>query len=228
MPVYLDETTTDETNPHIIDFAVFSDEAIASPDHNIVFKLKPIHIVFRDFEKLFFKKRKTLYTVARLCFLNELFNKIKPKLVRLLQDTHSESNKTSILIGRELFNMVLESRIKSRVALSHSNFVSSIDTTNDTYVRITLSLGIHAISTTMCIEFMFKVRNIPPHPVFDADDLFNNTHNIFNGEHYHESCVNLCDEPHDEICADVEDSCGEPGVVNICIDDETEALNNIC
>ena len=60
MPVYLDEIPTDETNPHIINFAVFSDTALLAPEHTATFKLKPIHIAFADFEKLFFKKRRTI------------------------------------------------------------------------------------------------------------------------------------------------------------------------
>lgn len=234
MPVYLDETTTDETNPYIIDFAVFSDSTLTSPCHNIVFKLKPIHIAFRDFEKLFFKKRRGVYTVARLCFLNELFDKIKPKLARLLQDIYCVSNKTSILLTKEIFNVVLEDRIKSRDALTHCNFIRAIDTTNDTYIRITLSLGIHAISTAVSIEFMFKVRNIPPHSVFDADDLFCNAHNLFNIEHSHscvDPCVDQCIDTSVDTCVDSSvDSCldfcdesdddviGHP--VNICSDEE--------
>lgn len=181
MPVYLDEIPTDETNPHIINFAVFSDTALLAPEHIATFKLKPIHIAFADFEKLFFKKRRTIYTVAKLCFLNELFSKIKPKLSRMLQDMYCVSNKKSILLNKELFDMVLESRINSRVALTHANLVRAIDTTNDTYVRVTLSLGIASISALINIEFIFKVRNIPPHEIFDANDLLNNTLNLFHG-----------------------------------------------
>ena len=181
MPVYLDETFTDEMNPNIINFAVFSDTPLLAPEHTMTFKLKPIHITFQDFQKLFFKKRRTLYTTARLCFLNELLNKIKPKLSLLLQSTVCVSNRASILLNRELFDMVLETRIKSRVALTHSNLVRAINTTNDTYVRITLSLGIVAISSAVNIEFMFNVRNIPLCEVFNADDLFNHNYDLFYG-----------------------------------------------
>ena len=80
----------------------------------------------------------------------------------------------SILVNKEIFNLVLGERNMCRDALVHAEFVRSIDTTNDTYVRITVSLGITSISTTMTIEFIFKVRNIPVHTVFDADDLFIN------------------------------------------------------
>ena len=229
MPVYLDETFTDEMNPNIINFAVFSDTPLLAPEHTMTFKLKPIHITFQDFQKLFFKKRRTLYTTARLCFLNELLDKIKPKLIRLLQDIYCVSNKTSILLTKEIFKAVLEDRIKSRDALTHCNFVRAIDTPNDTYVRITLSLGIRAISTAMSLEFMFKVRNIPPHPVFDADDLFYNAPNLFNGEHSHPCVEEACDEQEpcleeneqeqeqDELCdepCDYDEPTGNP--VNIC------------
>jgi hypothetical protein len=190
MPVYLDETYTDDMNPNIINFAVLSDTPLVAPEHTITFKLKPIHITFQDFQKLFFKKRRTLYTTARLCFLNELLNKIKPKLSLILQSTICVSNRASILLNRELFDMVLETRIKSRVALTHSNLVRAINTTNDTYIRITLSLGIVAISSAVNIEFMFNVRNIPLCEVFNADDLFNNNYDLFHGAI---SCGGVCD-----------------------------------
>jgi hypothetical protein len=170
MPIYLDETTTDETNPHILDFAVFSDIHTYPPT---LFKLRPIHVVFKDFERLFFKKRKGIYTVAKLCFLSSLLDKLKPKLCRLLQDKYCMSNKITVQVNKEVFNLVLEEQIIRRVALMHTEFVRAIDTTNDTYVRITVSLGITSISTTLSIEFIFKVRDIPAHPIFDADDLFN-------------------------------------------------------
>jgi hypothetical protein len=206
MPVYLDEVTTDETNPHIINFAVFSDTPLLTPAHTGTFKLKPIHIAFNDFEKLFFKRRRTIYTVAKLCFLNELFNKIKPKLSRMLQDMYCVSNKASILLNRELFDMVLESRIKSRVALTHTNFVKAIDSTNDTYVRITLSLGIVAISSAVTIEFIFKMRNLPPCELFDADDLLNsNTLDLFQGAIH-------CDA--NDVCCDI--SGNVPVIVDEC------------
>ena len=213
MPVYLDEVTTDETNPHIINFAVFSDTPLSAPAHTVTFKLKPIHIVFKDFEKLFFKRRRTIYTVAKLCFLNELFNKIKPKLSRMLQDMYCVSNKASILLNRELFDMVLESRIKSRVALTHANFVKAIDSTNDTYVRITLSLGIVAISSAVTIEFIFKMRNLPPCELFDADDLLNNVLNLFHGAIHCDANELCCDIsgniPVNECCYEEEGDCKE-------------------
>lgn len=203
MPVYLDETTTNESNPHIINFAVFSDTLTPPATTFKTFKLKPIHIEFKDFEKLFFKKRKTIYTVAKLCFLNALLNMIKPKLSRLLHDIHCVSNKTSILLNKELFDLVLEDRIKSRVALTHANFVRAIDTTNDTYVRITISLAIMAISSVVNIEFIFKVRNIPAHDIFDADDLLNNAYNVFNNATHDDYYVcNDVPENGEDICVD--------------------------
>jgi len=189
MPIYLDEIVTDDSNCHLVNFAVFSDTPLVAPEHSVSFKLKPIHIAFKDFEQLFFKRRRVIYTLAKLCFLNELFNKIKPKLSRMLQSMCCVSNKASILLNKELFDMVLEKRIKSRVALTHPNFVKAIDTTNDTYVRITLCLGIVSISSAVSIEFIFKIRNIPPRDdLFNADDLFNsNTLNLFHG------AINCCD-----------------------------------
>jgi hypothetical protein len=177
MPIYLDETTTDETNPYTLDFGVFSDTSSDFPN-TVRFKLKPIQVAFKDFERLFFKKRKGAYTVAKLCFLNSLLDNLKPKLSQLLHDKYCTTNKVSILLNKEIFNLVLEERVVRRDALTHLEFVRAIDTTNDTYVRITVSLGITCISTAMTIEFIFKVRNIPARTVFDADDLFSHDTNI--------------------------------------------------
>ena len=127
----------------------------------------------------------------------------------MLQDIYCVSNKKSILLNKELFDMVLESRINSRVALTHANFVRAIDTTNDTYIRITLSLGIVSISALTNIEFIFKVRNIPPHETFDAEDLLNNTLNLFYGATHTSACNNICHEP--PVCDDVVDE--EPIIV---------------
>ena len=218
----MDETFTDEMNPNIINFAVFSDTPLLAPEHTMTFKLKPIHITFQDFQKLFFKKRRTLYTTARLCFLNELLNKIKPKLSLLLQSTICVSNRASILLNRELFDMVLETRIKSRVALTHTNLVRAINTTNDTYVRITLSLGIVAISSAVNIEFMFNVRNIPLCEVFNADDLFNHNYDLFYGAikcEGEEECVIDGDGDGEEECVIDGDGEGEEEEC-LCIEEE--------
>jgi hypothetical protein len=211
MPIYLDEIATDDSNSHLVNFAVFSDIPLAAPEHSITLKLRPIHIDFKDFEKLFFKKRRILYTVAKLSFLNELFHKIKPKLSRMLQDIYCVSNKASILLNKELFDMVLETRIRSRVSLTHDNFVKAVDSVNDTYVRITLSLGIVSISAAVNLEFIFKMRNIPPREIFNSDDLLNNVFDIFHGaiNCNEDTTVDECDNTYHVGCDEDVVGCDE-------------------
>jgi hypothetical protein len=226
MPVYLDDIATDDTNHHLVNFAVFADIPTAPPEHTITFKLRPINIAFKDFETLFFKKRKALYTVAKLDFLNDLFNKVKPKISCILQDILRVSNKASILLNKELFDIVLETRIRNRVSLTHVNFVKAINSINDTYVRITLSLGIVAISAALNIEFIFKMKSIPHREIFDADDLLKNVYDIFHGA---TDCVFHtadCDEESGPAPVD----CTPPDQPVCCdvVQEEEEDIGNDC
>jgi len=174
MPIYIDEEGTAETNPNTIDLAVFSDTTCFENALNAtVFKLRPIHIDFCDFVRLFYRKQRLQrYTCVRMCFLDSLLDKLKPKLARLLQKRYVGSCCQSIELNREIFGLSLDDRIVRNTSLSHNVFMRMFDTTNDTFVRTTVHLGILSISTNITIEFTFKVRNIPCLEQFDADDLF--------------------------------------------------------
>ena len=174
MPVYPDEEETDETNPHLLDLLDISNiDNSFEPMNKATFKLKPIHVSFPIFERLFFKKRLGVYSASKLTFLDSLLNKLKPKLSRELRKYTTTACET-IALNHEIFELTLVKRlhVKSQ-SLSHPEFVRILDTTNDTYVRTTIQLAVFSISTNLTIEFIFKIKNIPTNNcAFDADDLF--------------------------------------------------------
>ena len=172
MPVYPDVEETDETNPHLLDLLDISNiDNSFELMNKATFKLKPIHVSFPIFERLFFKKRLGVYSASKLTFLDSLLNKLKPKLSRELRKYTTTACET-IALNHEIFGLSLIQglRIKS---LSHQEFFRILDTTNDTYVRTTIHLAVFSISTNLTIEFIFKIKNIPTNNcAFDADDLF--------------------------------------------------------
>jgi hypothetical protein len=171
MPVYPDVEETDETSPYLLDLLDISNIDNVSRS-KAIFKLKPINVSFSVFEKLFFKKRLGVYGASKLIFLDSLLNKLKPKLSRELRKYTTTACET-IALNHEIFGLTLlikRLRIKS---LSYAEFIRILDTTNDTYVRVSTHLAINSISTNLTIEFIFRVKDIPCNPcAFDADDLF--------------------------------------------------------
>ena len=172
MPVYPDVEETTETNPYLLDLLDISNVDNSFESMNkATFKLKPIHVSFSIFDRLFFKKRLGVYTTSKLTFLDSLLNKLKPKLTKELRKYTTTARET-IALNHEIFELTLIKglRIKS---LSHTEFFRIMDTTNDTYVRATVHLAVSSISTNLTIEFIFKVKDIPLNDcAFDADDLF--------------------------------------------------------
>jgi len=172
MPIYPDVEETDETNPHLLDLLDISNvDNSFEPTNKATFKLKPIHVSFPIFERLFFKKRLGVYSASKLTFLDSLLNKLKPKLSRELRKYTTTACET-ITLNHEIFELTLIKRLQVK-SLSHPEFFRILDTTNDTYVRATVHLAVFSISTNLTIEFIFKVKNIPLNDcAFDADDLF--------------------------------------------------------
>lgn len=175
MPIYPEtEEETDETNPYLLDLLDISNienQTVCKPQ--AIFKLKPINVVFPIFERLFFKKRRGVYSTTKTTFLDSLLNKLKPKLMRELRK-YTLSARNAIALSHEIFGLTIggDTRLRSQ-SLTHHEFVRAIDTTNDTYVRATVHLALTSISTDMTVEFIFKVMSIPCNQdAFDADDLF--------------------------------------------------------
>jgi hypothetical protein len=175
MPICPDDEVIDETsrsNPFLIDLFVLNKTTSLGSRERVIFKLKPIHVLFEVFEHSFFKKRRGIYTRIDLLFLESLLNKLKPTLIRLLHKTPIMSSSTSIALSRDIFDIQLCYSDTMKIALTHTEFISMLDTADDTYVRTTVHLPINAIQVDLTLEFIFKVQGITcvvNH--FDADDL---------------------------------------------------------
>jgi hypothetical protein len=175
MPVYPEtEEETDETNPYLLDLLDISNTENQTVGRSqAIFKLKPINVVFSIFERMFFKKRRGVYSTTKTTFLESLLNKLKPKLTRELRK-YTPTARNAIALSHEIFELTIadDTRLRSQ-SLTHREFVRAIDTTNDTYVRVTVHLALNSIATDLTIEFIFKVMGIPCNQdAFDADDLF--------------------------------------------------------
>ena len=176
MPVYpeTEEEETAETNPYLLDLLDISNiENQTVGRSQAIFKLKPINVVFSIFERMFFKKRRCVYSTTKTTFLDSLLNKLKPKLMRELRK-YTLSARNAITLSREIFELTVsdDTRLRSQ-SLTHHEFVRAIDTTNDTYVRVSVHLALNSIATDLTVEFIFKVMGIPCNQdAFDADDLF--------------------------------------------------------
>lgn len=177
MPICPDDELMDETsrsNPFLIDLFVLNKTPALGSRERAIFKLKPIRVLFEVFKHSFFKKRRGVYTRVDLLFLDSLLNKLKPTLIRLLHKPLMSSS-TSIALSQEIFSKHLREIDTNKIALTHSEFISMLDTEDDTYVRTTVHLPIEAIQVDLTLEFIFKVQGIPYMCKFDADDLCLNT-----------------------------------------------------
>jgi len=173
MPIFpdLEETTT--VNPFLVDLLVVSDNrVITTSAEKVTFKLKPIYVCFPTFERLFFKKKGSTYRRVKLTFLNSLLGKLKPKLVRLLHH-YAKTCGESIALTKEIFDLTIdENKCTSLNALTHSEFIRVTDSSNDTFVRTVVNLGILNISVNLTLEFVFRIKSMPIVCPFESDDLF--------------------------------------------------------
>ena len=173
MPVFPDLEGTTTVNPFLVDLLVVSDNrVIPSSAEKVTFKLKPIYVCFPTFERLFFKKRGTTYRRVNLAFLNCLLCKLKPKLVRLLH-RYAKTCGESIALTKEIFDLTIdENKCTSMNALTHSEFIRVTNSSDDTFVRTIVNLGILNISVNLSLEFVFRIESMPSICPFESDDLF--------------------------------------------------------
>lgn len=173
MPVFPDLEETVTVNPFLVDLLVVTDnKAISSNAENVTFKLKPIFVTFEIFERLFFKKRGSTYRRVKLTFLDSLLGKLKPKLVRLLS-RYAKTCGESVALTREIFELTInENKCTSINALTHSEFVHVADSSDDTFVRTIVHLGISTLSVKLTLEFVFRIESMPLIVPFESDDLF--------------------------------------------------------
>jgi len=172
MPIFPDLEETATVNPFLVDLLVVSDNRVITSSTDVTFKLKPIYVCFPIFERLFFKKKGTTYRRVKLTFLNFLLGKLKPKLVRLLH-RYAKTCGESIALTKEIFDLTIdENKCTSLNALSHSEFVRIADSSDDTFVRTIVNLGILNISVNLSLEFVFRIESMPSICPFDSDDLF--------------------------------------------------------
>ena len=173
MPIFPDLEETSTVNPFLVDLLVVSDnKAISSTAEPVTFKLKPIYVCFSTFERLFFKKRGSTYRRVKLTFLDSLLGKLKPKLVRLLHH-YAKSCGESISLTREIFDLTIdENKCRPINALTHSEFVQVTDSSDDTFVRTIVHLGILSVSVKLTLEFVFRIESMPSVCPFESDDLF--------------------------------------------------------
>lgn len=174
MPIFLELEETSTVNPFLIDLLVVSDNrVIPSSAEKVTFKLKPIFISFPIFERLFFKKKGSTYRRVKLTFLNCLLCKLKPKLVRLLH-RYAKTCGESIALTKEIFDLNIdENKCTSMNALTYSEFIRVTDSSDDTFVRTIVNLGILNISVNLTLEFLFRIKLMPEVACpFDSDDLF--------------------------------------------------------
>ena len=173
MPIFPDLEETATVNPFLIDLLVVSDnKAISSNAEQVSFKLKPIFVSFPIFERLFFKKRGSTYRRVKLTFLDSLLKKLKPKLVRLLHP-YVKTCGESIALTREIFDLTIdENKYRPINALTHSEFVQVADSSDDTFVRTIVHLGILTVSVKLTLEFVFRIESMPLIVPFESDDLF--------------------------------------------------------
>lgn len=174
MPVCPDNVEMNETinsNPFLIDLFVVN-KTNAPPDtrEKVLVKLKPIRVLFAVFEQSFFKRQRGIYKAVHLIFLDYLFDKLKPSLIRLLHKNTMPSC-VSIALTREIFDIHLCEKDTQKIALTHSEFIKMLDTTDDTYVRVTVNLAINSVAIDLRLEFIFKVQEIPCFQNFDGEDL---------------------------------------------------------
>lgn len=173
MPIFPDLEETATVNPFLIDLLVVKDnKAISSTAEKVTFKLKPIYVCFPTFERLFFKKRGSTYRRIKLTFLNSLLGKLKPKLVRLLHH-YANTCGESIALTKEIFDLTIdENKCTSINALTHSEFIKVTDSSDDTFVRASVHLGILSLSVKLTLEFVFRIEAMPTVCPFESDDLF--------------------------------------------------------
>lgn len=173
MPVFPELDETNETNPFLVDLLVVCDnKKISENAEKVTFKLKPIFVSFDIFEYLFFKKRLGMYRRVKLDFLDSLLTKLKPKLIRYLH-CRADSSCKSISLSREILELTIDQNKSMSVrGLNHSEFLKVADSSNDTFVRTIVHLGISSINVNLTIEFVFKVEGMPCTIPFDCDDLF--------------------------------------------------------
>jgi hypothetical protein len=173
MPIFPDLEETATVNPFLVDLLVVSDnKAISSNAEQVTFKLKPIHVCFPIFERLFFKKRASTYRRVKLTFLDSLLGKLKPKLVRLLRP-YAKTCGESVSLTREIFDLTIdENKCRPINALTYSEFVQVVDSSDDTFVRTIVHLGILTVSVKLTLEFVFRIDTMPLACPFESDDLF--------------------------------------------------------
>ena len=173
MPIFPDLEETVIVNPFLVDLLVVSDnKAISSNAENVSFKLKPIFVSYPIFERLFFKKRGSVYRRIKLTFLDHLLGKLKPKLVRLLR-RYAKTCGESVSLTREIFDLTIdENKCRPINALTHSEFVKVADSPNDTFVRTVVHLGILTVSVKLTLEFVFRIESMPMIVPFESDDIF--------------------------------------------------------
>jgi hypothetical protein len=173
MPIFPDLEETATVNPFLVDLLVVSDNKIITPTtEKVTFKLKPIYVCFSTFERLFFKKKGTSFRRVKLTFLNSLLGKLKPKLVRMLH-RYAKTCGESIALTKEIFDLNIdENKCTSINALTHSEFIQVTDSSDDTFVRTIVNLGILNISVNLTLEFVFRIKLMPAACPFESDDLF--------------------------------------------------------
>lgn len=174
MPIFTDLDEPNVANPFLVDLLVVHDnKGCNTPTaKKIMLKLKPIFVSHEIFEYLFFKKRRGMYGRVKLTFLDSLLTKLKPKLIRFLH-CHASSSCESISLTREIFKLTIdENKSMSAKGITHSDFLRVADSSDDTFVRATLHLGISSVDVNLTIEFLFKIEAMPCTIPFESEDLF--------------------------------------------------------
>ena len=163
----------------IIDVAdIYNYNILENPDYEnldtFLLKLKPINITFDAFKKVNFKKRSGRYNFFCLNFTNELIHKLKATLVqKIIKNQHKITykdklfSKKSILLSKEILSIQLVKNVEDCIVIDFPEFSKMFYATEATHARITLNLFISALSIKTKVEFLFKLKEVPPAPATD-------------------------------------------------------------